>query len=544
MSDKRKDPQASLATLQKEVETLLDKAEETRQQLGATRRQILDAQLQASHEMLEHIEAINQFRQEIREMLVQLEGFDPDDLEAIRSMGEQLATAPLFHPQFEELLARKANAANNGRSFDEQLREQVLDRLDEFSFFPGEKENTAHNAAVKNLIHADKLAKTWELPTLSRLLLSQDPAARLDAEAALSLFSKLKEGLQEYLTRIRREDKSLRNSTFSRHAFSTEPDEGLDDFQGLRELLEKMRDAFADSIQRKGPSPLLESLIEEYGLDEDDEEEYEDELLSAFLDDMLDESEGLMFSEDFGPDIEPFFDEDDDEEWMEVENPRFPVGSSVRVTADKGLSPGFSDINIKGWQGRVEDALTNGQEVVYIVALDSPTLQELPERFIEYTCEEEYGSFSRYEFDEEDLEPAVPRDTEEEAFTTQRQLFHRFFWGDIQDDEQAARMYRIMLASPASEDIDNWIAYFHNEVEYPFPAVVEGLALQHIEPGTEIEVLGVEGIDEEEGFGLVASIKKGRAILSYPLMELMPVNEHDPKGQPLLDYRYWADLML
>ena len=196
MSDKRKDPQASLATLQKEVETLLDKAEETRQQLGATRRQILDAQLQASHEMLEHIEAINQFRQEIREMLVQLEGFDPDDLEAIRSMGEQLATAPLFHPQFEELLARKANAANNGRSFDEQLREQVLDRLDEFSFFPGEKENTAHNAAVKNLIHADKLAKTWELPTLSRLLLSQDPAARLDAEAALSLFSKLKEGLQ------------------------------------------------------------------------------------------------------------------------------------------------------------------------------------------------------------------------------------------------------------------------------------------------------------------------------------------------------------
>ncbi|MCB0595801.1 MAG: hypothetical protein H6557_25560 [Lewinellaceae bacterium] len=544
MSDKRKDPQASLATLQKEVETLLDKAEETRQQLGATRRQILDAQLQASHEMLEHIEAINQFRQEIREMLVQLEGFDPDDLEAIRSMGEQLATAPLFHPQFEELLARKANAANNGRSFDEQLREQVLDRLDEFSFFPGEKENTAHNAAVKNLIHADKLAKTWELPTLSRLLLSQDPAARLDAEAALSLFSKLKEGLQEYLTRIRREDKSLRNSTFGRHAFSTEPDEGLDDFQGLRELLEKMRDAFADSIQRKGPSPLLESLIEEYGLDEDDEEEYEDELLSAFLDDMLDESEGLMFSEDFGPDIEPFFDEDDDEEWMEVENPRFPVGSSVRVTADKGLSPGFSDINIKGWQGRVEDALTNGQEVVYIVALDSPTLQELPERFIEYTCEEEYGSFSRYEFDEEDLEPAAPRDTEEEAFTTQRQLFHRFFWGDIQDDEQAARMYRIMLASPASEDIDNWIAYFHNEVEYPFPAVVEGLALQHIEPGTEIEVLGVEGIDEEEGFGLVASIKKGRAILSYPLMELMPVNEHDPKGQPLLDYRYWADLML
>ena len=74
--------------------------------------------------------------------------------------------------------------------------------------------------------------------------------------------------------------------------------------------------------------------------------------------------------------------------------------------------------------------------------------------------------------------------------------------------------------------------------------MVEGLVLQHIEPGTEVEVLGMEGIDEENDFGLVASIKKGRAILSYPLMELMPVNDKDSKAQPLLDYRYWADLML
>ena len=544
MSDKRKDPKAAQQALQDEVEKLLEQAGAMRQQLNATRQRILIAQIQASHQMLEHIESINLLRQSIREMLGQLEGFEPEDLEAVRYMGEQLAMAPLFHPQFEELLARKANAASNGRSFEEQLREQVIDRLDEFSFFPGDKENAAHNAALNALIHPDKLTKAEELPALLRVFLSQNPADNLDGEAALSLFQKLKEGLQEYLNRIRREDKSLKNSSFGRHAFSTEPDEGMEDFQSLRELLEKMKEAFADSIERKGPSPLLEALIAEYGLDEEDEDQYEDELLSAFLEDMLDESEGLMFSEDFDPGLDSSFDDEEEEEWLEVDNPRFPVGSFVQVIADKNLGKGFSDISIKEWQGRVEEALTNGEDIVYVVALDSLTLQQLPERFIEFTCEEEYGAFSRYEFEEEDLAPAQPRDTEEEALIAQRKLFHRYFWGNIDEDEQAARIYDVMLKSPASEDIDNWVAYFHNEVEYPFHAVVEGLVLQHIEPGTEIEVLGLEGIDEEDGFGLVASIKKGRAILSYPLMELMPVNDHDPKAQPLLDYRYWADLML
>lgn len=544
MSDQRKDPKDSPATLQKDVERLLEQAGEARQQLDATRRDITAAQVQASHQMMGYIEAINELRADIRELLGQLEGFDPEDLEAIRHMGEQLASAPLFHPQFEELLARKARAAENGRSFEEQLREQVLDRLDEFSFFPGDKEKAARRAVLKNLTEADKLTKAGELPALARLLLSQDPAGTLGAEAASKLLQALKEGLQEYHSRLRRENKSLKNSAFGRHAFSEAPDEAMEDFESLRELLEKMREAFADSIERQGPSPLLESLIEEYGLDDEEEEDSEDELLSAFLEDMLDESEGLMFSEDFGPDFDLFLDDDEDVEWHETSHERFPVGTSVLVTADRALGRGAANINIKGWQGRVEEVLTNGEDVVFVVALDSLTLRQLPESFIRFTCEEEYGAFSRYEFGEEDLAPAQPRDTEEEAMVAQRRLFHRFFWGDVQEDEQAARIFDIMLRSPNSEDIDNWAAYFNTEVEYPFYAVVEGLVLQHIEPGTEVEVLGVEGIDDEEGFGLVASVKKGRAILSYPLMELMPVNERDPKAQPLLDYRYWADLML
>ncbi|MCB9265098.1 MAG: hypothetical protein H6558_08750 [Lewinellaceae bacterium] len=106
--------------------------------------------------------------------------------------------------------------------------------------------------------------------------------------------------------------------------------------------------------------------------------------------------------------------------------------------------------------------------------LDSHTLEKLPRRFIKFTCEEEYGTFSRFEFEESDLETAEPRDTLEEAIVTQRQLFHRYFWGNIKEDEQAARIYEIMLRAPAEDDISNWATYFSNDVAYPFAAVVEG----------------------------------------------------------------------
>ncbi|MCB9265099.1 MAG: hypothetical protein H6558_08755 [Lewinellaceae bacterium] len=60
------------------------------------------------------------------------------------------------------------------------------------------------------------------MPTLARLLISEQPAGHLGEEAAISLFRKLQEGLKEYLKRIQHENKSLRNSSFGRHAFSTE----------------------------------------------------------------------------------------------------------------------------------------------------------------------------------------------------------------------------------------------------------------------------------------------------------------------------------
>ncbi|MCB9265100.1 MAG: hypothetical protein H6558_08760 [Lewinellaceae bacterium] len=151
MSDKRKDNKAILSTLQKELEDILLKAADAGQELDATRRRIVDAQVRASHEMLEHIEAINLLRGEIREMLNNLEGFEPEDMEAVQYMGEQLVLHLCSILSLRNCWYSSNNAAGNGRSFDEQLREQVIERLDEFTFFPGQKENDARKMVLSNL---------------------------------------------------------------------------------------------------------------------------------------------------------------------------------------------------------------------------------------------------------------------------------------------------------------------------------------------------------------------------------------------------------
>ncbi len=539
------------AALHKKIKRAMAKAEERRWQLGELRQRILGHHLSFRRQMLSQAEAIGQLRQEIAALLEkmhQLKDFDDTSLEEMQLLGEQLANAPLFHPLYEEMLAQRALSASRPEAgFDAQLRSQILERLDEFALFPTEAELAARDTAYHLLQQSTTAASAEEIERAFEEgeLLSMLQAAQLDElstavapEKGLELLQTVHAGLKDYRKRLKHERKALENSPFGRQAFLGSPEEGAEDMRSLRHLLEQLKTALEDSIRRGFPSPMLTALADELAFDEEEEA---GNRIDAFLEDMLDESEGLLFSGGFD---EQNFNWEEEEYWSAVENPRFPAGSSVEVTASLHPDRKFPALHTLGWQGRVLEAYTDGETIFYLVELDSPTLQGLPASYVQYACEEEYGSFTRFEFEEEALKACVPRDTEQEVLTLQRRLFHQYFWGDPEQDDQAARILAIMMKEPAADDLTNWMDYFQYEVQFPFRAQVEGLVLQHIEPGTEVEVVGMEGIDEEEEFGLIASVKKGRAILSYPLMELMPLRESDPKAQPLLDYRYWADLML
>lgn len=233
---------------------------------------------------------------------------------------------------------------------------------------------------------------------------------------------------------------------------------------------------------------------------------------------------------------------EEEEEWYPVYSPKFPIDCVVAVQSDHQLDEqGFPGLNTKGWHGRVEDTLTNGSKTVCSINLDSPTIASLPEAFLKMLCEE--SPLPSFEFLIDELQVTAPRDTVEEAVAAQRALYHRYFWGDIEKDQQATRIHRIMMKNPSGSDLENWLDFFQNEVQYPLPAVAAGLVFTQLPHGTPVEVVGIEGLDEEECFGIIASVRKGRAIISYPLMELGPASEH-ARCWPIKDYQYWADFML
>ncbi|MCB0571609.1 MAG: hypothetical protein KDC66_17685 [Phaeodactylibacter sp.] len=556
MSDQPGRPDLSIEALKKEVSQLMEDAAQKNRLLEDARERTIIYHLQANQRMLEYVEAISGLRKEVPALIDRLEGiqgFDEEKLDELSIMGEQLLGAPLFHPQYETMLSHLAAARQNGQPFEAQLRQEIGARLEGFAILPGETEIEAGKAILATLEKRGEAGKgrdielaTAGLLSLARLAVREGLADGLPLPEAIPFLQNLKDGLMENAGRRQNEQLELASSSLGRQALQEEPPHNLDELKSLQEMLAKLKEALEHSISLGAPSPLIDEVAEQMGSEE--EESYRQALVDAFLEDMLDESEGLLFSEDYDTDDDFYLGEKegdwDDEEWEPVEQPHFPAGSSVEVITSSTPFNGFPTINIKGWQGRVVEALTNGEIVVYLVVLDSLSLQALPEKFIQKACEEEYGNFSRYELEEADLKPASPRDTPEVALATNRRLFHRYFWGNIEEDQQAARLYDIMMRDAETEDIDNWVAYFRKEVDFPFDAQVEGLILRHIEPGTTVEVLGIEGVDEKEGFGLIASIRKGRAILSFPLMELMPVNDKDPKAQPLLDYRLWADLIL
>lgn len=232
--------------------------------------------------------------------------------------------------------------------------------------------------------------------------------------------------------------------------------------------------------------------------------------------------------------------------WQEIVNPKFKPGRVVSITA--ALNPESREVpglSAKGWSGRVESGVTDGKVNLYVISLDSVTIDKLPAKFLKEIVELGDGDNPfLFEIPEESLRYVSARDTEAEALNRQRLTYHSYFWGNIRKDAQAKRLFRILTRDYNDDDLGNWLYYFQHEVKYPIPATVEGLLMDEITPGTEVRILGIEGIDPKGKFGLIGSIQKGRAILSYPIMELLPLDEADPVQAPLGDYRYWADFSL
>jgi hypothetical protein len=118
--------------------------------------------------------------------------------------------------------------------------------------------------------------------------------------------------------------------------------------------------------------------------------------------------------------------------------------SSHRIGACVRVKPGIKDpdfgTELDGWQGRISNIDTSGNEILVSVQWDSITLKNMPVAMIEQ-CEEQGFDWAETALGADDLEPGKPRDTEREVATIKSQLSNKHGWVSL--GEQGADRQRM-----------------------------------------------------------------------------------------------------
>jgi len=87
-------------------------------------------------------------------------------------------------------------------------------------------------------------------------------------------------------------------------------------------------------------------------------------------------------------------------------------------------------------------------------------------------------------------------------------------------------------------DCEKWIDLFREALEFPFDAVVcEDQETSVIQEGDNVKVDGL--LDEDDLYGVIVYIKKGRKKYSFPIVDLNPINVSRKVKNLFNAYQYW-----
>ncbi len=518
--------------------------------------------------MFRTMEAVESLRMEIAELARQLKkakGMSRTDKEQLQMMADELAGAAMFGESFEQFKEYKQQRDSGNFDFDEFERAKMRNVFGEFEVKPPEKEQKDIRKVFVKLsqkFHPD-LAKNEREAQEFHLLMQQineayqhnDIQALLELESLYLLDSldfetkavtvdslqleieRLKRDTQfieQQIDRMSEEIKQLRQSDMGKMLTSVNKSEreggGLDlataQIDNMLQVFTQLRDGLKDSIKLGKMSPKLMDLL----LGQDIEEEEDDDDINPF--DMLmrlangDEDAMDFFGSAFGAG-----DED-------IEDPVFPVGSSVRV-AQPAWSPFDKKTNMKGWQGRVERAYYNEDDggETYTVSFDSQTIAQMPAKLIDRAVKDgDY--FSDADFSENQLTPCQARDTEQEAVAAYRVRYHAVAWKSLPDKTRAARLQGILLEHPDKSDFENWTAYLQHQLSFPFEAKTRGRAGS--KKGGIIKVFGIDACDEYYGHTMAAKADGKKTKHEHALTGLQAADKNSKEFQVLEDYFVWA----
>lgn len=543
--------------------------------LQNTRSEIEQVQHKFHTEVLRQMERLDDLRQQISDLagrLLKVKWLDADEKAGLRAIATDFGSGSLFGEDFGEYREQKARMEAGEFDFEEEERARMRDLFQQFGVAPDKEEQRDIRKLFLKLsskFHPDKANNDKEEADFHTLMQEiNDAYQRNDMQALLEMerlyfveeldFTRQSvtvDVLQKEIDRLQKElsfienqiertsgeIKNLRRSDLGRmltdlnraDRMGMGMDATTDHQEQLIDLLTRLRDGMKESLALGRLSPMITDAVEEMMSDmlpEDDMEMSEETMLDFLLEMMEDED-----AENFG-----FGDSFWDDEEEEVENPNFPIGSSVRVT-QAVPSLWLRKVKMKDWEGRVEAAYYDEEgQVFYQVSFDSRTVNQMPDDLIRKAVRQG-GDFQVVELAEYQLAAAEPRDTEDEAFIAYRRRMHGLLWENC-PPEQAERLRTILLQEPLLSDEENWQLYL--EEHLPFPFAAESREMLGSPAGISMKVMGFADDEDEYGPLVEVKVKGRRGKYSYPLVGLQGLAGEGETPRILDDYFTWAEEMM
>jgi len=215
----------------------------------------------------------------------------------------------------------------------------------------------------------------------------------------------------------------------------------------------------------------------------------------------------------------------------------FRLGESVRVKP--GVQHPDGRTPVSGWQGRVSDvAEGDGQELLIGFELDRQTLRGLPDEYIRES-EMEGLDWATLYLSEEELEPAEPRDTEEEAKEAAREREAPYAFVGL--GEEGPRIQAVLNGIDPLDYLGcarAWARHLQETLAFPFEAVVdEMLDSSPLDWGDRVQVHRIS--DSDDHYGVIVEVTRDGERLDTPLCDLEVTPKGSPNYQPVSDYRVW-----
>ena len=210
----------------------------------------------------------------------------------------------------------------------------------------------------------------------------------------------------------------------------------------------------------------------------------------------------------------------------------FKIGDSVKVK-ESIMCPDDDSVCIGGWQGRISAAEEDG---MVGILWDSITLKQLPHEYIKNSEAEGLGWAEMY-LSVDEIEPASPRDSQDEAETAAEEIGKKFQWAGT-DDENERISKVIANADDEDEELEAWDKHLTRVLVLPFEAEVSEFQEKgSLNEGDKVQVRSINEADDL--YGILVDVSCGRQRFVFPLCDLTVRDRKSANYTSVQDYCVW-----